>query len=145
MTKKDDEAKLILKEIVTGILALAALAALVGSTITAFLTNDWIVFAVLRFLLGMSLGAGMAVFMITHIYRTLERSLEMGKKRAEAYTRKMFFLRMMVMAILIFFSALFDGFCNVWGIMIGVFCLKFAALFQPLTHKVLIKIQNKGR
>ena len=143
--KKESEAKLVLKELVAGILFYEALAAIFGSVLSGLLTEDMPVLAVLRFLFGVILGTGMAVFLITNIYRTLERSLDMDKKHAESYTRKMFLLRMLVMAGLVFITALFDRFCNVWGIMIGIFCLKFSALSQPLTHKVLIKIQNKGR
>lgn len=140
-----DEAKIMLKELIIGIVGFACLAAIGGSFLSVFFAAGDALPALLRFLTGMIFGTAMAVFMVKNMFRTLDRSLDMDQKRAASYSKKMSMLRMAVMVVFVFISVFFSAVCSVWGIIIGIFCLKFAALFQPLTHKMIYKIQNKGR
>ncbi len=98
----------------------------------------------LPYFLGMVLGCMVAVFMSVHMYSTLEKALLLDSKGAKHKTRLGAFLRMLLMAGALIAAALLPDYISLIATMIGIFALKVAALIQPFTDILVLKITGKG-
>lgn len=86
---------------------------------------------------GVILGIGLAL----HMYRSIDRALDMASEDAEKYMRKAYLLR----TLSIFAAAgliCYFKFGYVMAFFLGVLCLKFGAFLQPLMHKVREKFRK---
>ncbi|MBQ9118503.1 MAG: ATP synthase subunit I [Lachnospiraceae bacterium] len=97
----------------------------------------------LQLLLGVLLGAGMSGLMLWHMYVTIGRAVDMDADSATKYTKKSAVFRLLLAGVALSIALLIPQVFHAAGTLMGLFCLKFAAYFQPLTHKVLKS--NKGR
>lgn len=98
----------------------------------------------LRFASGVILGAGTAGLMLSNLYKTIDLALDMEEAAATKYMKKKSVFRLLMAGAALSIALLLPKIFQVFGTLAGLFTLKFAAYLQPLTHKVLQKI-NKGR
>lgn len=96
------------------------------------------------YLCGLGLGGCVAVLMLWHMYVTIDRALDMDSESAAKYTKKCSAFRMGMAAAAFMAGAFLPSVFHIFGILLGILCLKFSAYLQPLTKKVL-KIFRKGR
>ncbi len=133
MKKKINETLL---ELICGILASGA-----GiEVIDLIVTGVYVQFSGLRFRFAMGLWIGIlvAIGLASHMYRSIDRALDMQPKDAEGYMRRAYLLR----TVIILLAAAAVHYLKLGYVMayfVGVLCLKFGAFLQPLMHKFLGK------
>ncbi len=133
MKKKINETLL---ELICGILVSGVLIEIVDLIVTGVYPQ----FSGLRFLFatGLWIGIAVAIALAAHMYRSIDRALDMQPKDAEGYMRKAYLLRtgiILLAAAAVHYLKL--GY--VMAYFVGVLCLKFGAFLQPLVHKFLGK------
>jgi hypothetical protein len=85
------------------------------------------------FATGLWIGVAAALLLSIHMYRSIDRALDMSSGDAETYMRKTYMLR--TLAILAIAAAVhFLQLGYVMATFLGVLCLKFGAFLQPLMH-----------
>ena len=95
----------------------------------------------LPFPLGLWIGIGTALFLAAHMYRSIDRALDMIPGDAEKYMRKAYMIRTLsILAIAGVVHFLNLGY--VMAAFLGMLCLKFGAFLQPLMHKLWKKFQK---
>ena len=87
------------------------------------------------FTLGLWIGAVTAIGLSAHMYRSIDRALDMQPEDADKYMRKAYLIRTAVI-LLVAGAVTFFHLGSVIATFVGVFCLKFGAFLQPLTHRV---------
>jgi len=129
------ETKQTLYELIAGVV-LCFLLFLLGN----IFVSDWIAYT-----LGLSVGSLIAGIISGHMYRTLMRAMLYDEEAAAKRVQGGTFLRFLLMLAGLASAIIFPEYISVVGVALGLFSLKFSAYLQPLTHKVLKKIINKGR
>ena len=137
MKKKINET---LAELMAGILVIGVLIQLAELLIAAVYPE----FAGSRFsfALGLWIGIVTALGLAVHMYRSIDRALDMQPGDAESYMRKTYLFRtvaILVIAGIVHFFKL--GY--VMAAFLGMLCLKFGAFLQPLMNKLWKKFQKK--
>lgn len=136
MNKKINET---LAELMAGILisgAVIQIIALIVSAATPGLMRSRGEFAV-----GLWIGIATALALSAHMYRSIDRALDMESGDAESYMRKAYLLRTaMILAVAGIVNYFKIGY--VMAAFLGVFCLKFGAFLQPLMHKLWKKFRK---
>ena len=136
MKKKINETLL---ELICGILASG-----VGiEVIDLIVTGVYAQFSGLRFFFatGLWIGILVAIGLASHMYRSIDRALDMQPKDAEGYMRRAYLLRTLI--ILLAAAAVhYLKLGYVMAYFVGVLCLKFGAFLQPLMHKFLGKFRK---
>lgn len=98
------------------------------------------------FILGLILGAFVAILLVIHMYKSLEKSLSLDEESAQKYSKKMAVLRMVVMGLVVIIALTFPQIFNIIAVLIGIMGLKVSAYMQPITNKYIsTKFMNKGR
>ena len=110
-----------LLELITGIIISAAVVEVLSILVAGF---SW------KFTSGLWIGAATAIGLAAHMYRSIDRALDMQPDDADKYMRRAYLIRT---AVILTFLKL--GY--VMATFVGVFCLKFGAFLQPLTHRML--------
>lgn len=124
-----------LLELIVGILISGAVIQLVAVAVSGFRAE---------FASGFWIGIAAAIGLAVHMYRSIDRALDMDPKDAEKYMRRAYMIR----ALAILATAGVVAYLKLGYAMatfIGVFCLKFGAFLQPLTHRVLGKRNHGGK
>ena len=85
------------------------------------------------------LGSVLAAVAVLHMYRTLDRALDLDSGDAQKAIYKGYVLRYVFFALVLVLSAL-TGWLNPLLIFLGYMSLKFTAYLQPLTHKLCNRI-----
>lgn len=130
MSRKINET---LFELMTGIVIAGILIELVDLVVTAVFPE----FSGTRvpFAFGFLVGIATALGLSLHMYRSIDRALDMVSGDAEKYMRKAYLTRtgiiLAVAGIVTYFQI---GY--VMAYFLGVLCLKFGAFLQPLIHKM---------
>ena len=91
--------------------------------------------SVSSFVIGFWIGIATAMGLAIHMYRSIDRALDMSSGDAEGYMRKSYLLRTLMILLaagVVYFLHL--GY--VMATFLGVLCLKFGAFLQPLMHKI---------
>ena len=99
----------------------------------------------LAYTLGLILGGAVSVGMSFHMYSSLLQAILYDKETAEKKVKIGSLIRMVFMLIALVISVILPQYISLFGVALGILSLKFSAYLQPLTHKVLKKIRNKGR
>ena len=95
----------------------------------------------LLFATGLWIGIAVAAALAAHMYHSINKALDMQPKDAERYMRKVYFLRTVV--ILLAAAAVhYLKLGYVMAYFVGVLCLKFGMLLQPLLHKFLERFRE---
>lgn len=88
--------------------------------------------------LGLWIGVVTAVLCAVHMYRSLDRALDLSEKDAQKYMTSRSMMRYgLIIAVLLFLMITEEG--NPLCCFLGVMGLKAAAYLQPLLHRVLGK------
>ena len=85
------------------------------------------------------LGSVLAGVAVLHMYRTLDRALDLDAGDAQKAIYKGYVLRYVFFALVLVLSAL-TGWLNPLLIFLGYMTLKFTAYLQPLTHSLCNRI-----
>ena len=99
----------------------------------------------LAYSLGLLLGGAVSVGMSFHMYGSLQKAILYDRETAGKKIKIGALIRMVFMIIALVVSVLLPQYISLFGVAFGILSLKFSAYLQPLTHKVLKKIRNKGR
>lgn len=114
-------------ELITGIIISAAVVEVLSILVAGF---SW------KFTSGMWIGAATAIGLAAHMYRSIDRALDMQPDDADKYMRRAYLIRTAVI-LLVAGAVTFLKLGYVMATFVGVFCLKFGAFLQPLTHRML--------
>ena len=118
-----------LLELSLGILFLGLLCLVIG----IFLTKD-----PLGYVTALLVGVVLALITAYHMYRTLDRALDLGAEAAKVVTTANVIRYFCIVAV--FGLVWMSGRLNPLITFMGLMTLKFGAYMQPLTHKVCNKI-----
>ncbi len=110
-----------------------------------FLLGNFIIENHLAYTLGLLLGGVVSVGMSFHMYSSLQKAILYDGENAQKKVQIGSLIRMIVMVIALVLSVILPQYISFLGVAFGILSLKFSAYLQPLTHKVLKKIRNKGR
>lgn len=83
-------------------------------------------------------GVATAVLLSVHMYRSIDRALDMGQEDAEKYMRRAYFFRVLFIFCVAGFVCRIDQ-EDIIAVFLGILCLKFGAFLQPLTNRLLKK------
>ncbi len=124
-----------LLELIVGIVVCGALIQIVAVVVAGFSAE---------FAVGLWIGIAAAVGLAAHMYRSIDRALDMQPDDAEKYMRKAYLIRtVMILAVAGVVTYVQLGY--VMATFGGVLCLKFGAFLQPLVHRLISgKNQNPG-
>lgn len=121
-----DEAKKTLKEIIMGILIVAAIETIIGAILSDYPLN---------FILGELLGTIATVVFMVNLFKSLDTALDLDEESAVKYSRKKAVLRMIFLAAVIFLSFVLMNYVSVLGTFLGLMNIKFGVYSVPLFHK----------
>lgn len=99
----------------------------------------------LAYNLGLLIGGVIATGMSVHMHHSLWKATLYDEETAAKKVRNSSLLRMFFMLGGLAAAVLLPQWISILGVALGILSLKFSAYMQPLTHKVLNKIINKGR
>lgn len=85
----------------------------------------------LAFLYGLVFGGLIGILNFLELARTLERAVTMPVARAKSYTAVKYFLRYIIMALVLFVSVKAD-YINIIGTILGLLLVKFVVLATNL-------------
>ena len=85
---------------------------------------------------GLCIGLVLAIGLAAHMYRSIDHALDMQPDDADKYMRRAYLIRTAVI-LLVAGAVTFLKLGYVMATFVGVFCLKFGAFLQPLTHRML--------
>lgn len=128
-----------LGELIAGILAAGVLIQAAELLIAA--SYPELAGSVPSFAVGLWLGILTAVGLAVHMYRSIDRALDMAAGDAEGHMRRAYLVRtaaILAVAMLVYLLNL--GY--VMAVFLGMLCLKFGAFLQPLMHKIWKKFQS---
>ena len=94
--------------------------------------------------IGLWSGIAVACFSAIHMKRSIEDALDLGEHQATKYVRFAYVKRMVIILLFMGVVLYFDA-GNPILLLIAVFTLKIGAYLQPLTHKLILYLeQRKG-
>jgi hypothetical protein len=130
------EDKMTFWDLIIGIILFFALFSIVG---VALAENK------LAFFLGTLFGSIVALGLCTHMYKTLEVTLDMSADKAEKRSYAMTGVRLVIMGAAVLAAIFLSERISLLGVILGILTLKLSALVQPLLHKrVTRKLFDKG-
>ncbi len=134
----NDKGKRTFFELFAGTCLFSLIALIIGTVLcTMFKLNTF------AWCMGILLGTLVAVFMIIHMYKTLEKAIVSDKAHAKTKTKLGSFIRMLVIVGAMIFAAVFPDYISLIGVLFGILSLKFSALMQPLIDIPVMKIIKK--
>ena len=83
------------------------------------------------FACGVLLGMVTACSIAVHLYKTIDKALDMAPESAVSYTRRMSLLRIGLMGVPVVLALLFSEYLHVLGVFLGLLGLKAGAFLQP--------------
>lgn len=128
-----------LSELLIGIFSASLIIQIFQLVICA--TNTQFSASKVPFATGLWIGTATALGLAVHMYRSIDRALDMINNDAEGYMRKAYLIR--TAAILVVAGAVtYLKLGYVMAFFIGVLCLKFGAFLQPLIHTIREKFRK---
>ena len=119
------------KETITGFLIGIIIYAVMIEAVGIFFSED-----IFSYTLGLLFGIVIAVFLMIHMAKTLDKALDLPEAQATKYVRKQSFLRLFVMLLALIISLVIDWF-NFIAVVLGMLGLKIGALVAPVFLKKL--------
>lgn len=98
----------------------------------------------LSYSLGLVYGYGCIIFMICHMYLTLEKALDMEPKDASKYGIRNNILRYVIVFLLLVIAAMIPQ-ISVVAVIIMIFGMKISAALQPKVNKYITSRIFDGR
>lgn len=84
------------------------------------------------------IGVVTAVLLACHMYRSIDRALDMAPDDAQKYMRKTYLVRTVMIFVVAGIVCWIDT-EDILAVFLGILCLKFGAFLQPLLHKIMKK------
>ncbi len=139
LKKKIQSSNETLVELVVGIIPVTIVAGIVGviliRTVKALSHVN-----ILIYIYSLILGAVCAALVVMHMYRTLNRGLDMiSTDDAAKYSKRGYALRLVFMVLILLCSLKFS-FLNFAGVLVGLLTLKVSIYIRALTRKILNKV-----
>ncbi|MCI8508846.1 MAG: hypothetical protein HFJ06_09830 [Lachnospiraceae bacterium] len=119
------------KETITGFLIGIIIYAVMIEAVGIFFSDD-----IFSYTLGLLFGIVIAVFLMIHMAKTLDKALDLPEAQATKYVRKQSFLRLFIMLLALIVSLAIDWF-NFIAVVLGMLGLKIGALLAPIFLKRL--------
>lgn len=119
------------KETLTGFLIGIGIYTLLIEAVGLFFSED-----ILSYTLGLLFGAGIAVFLIFHMAKTLDKALDLSQAEASKYVKRQSFLRLFLMLVVMVIGLAAKR-LNFIAIVLGLLGLKMGALLAPFFLKRL--------
>lgn len=119
------------KETLTGFLIGIGIYTLLIEAVGLFFSED-----ILSYTLGLAFGAGIAVFLIFHMAKTLDRALDLSQAEASKYVKRQSFIRLFIMLVVMVIGLAVRR-LNFIAIVLGLLGLKMGALIAPFFLKRL--------
>lgn len=119
------------KETITGFLIGIIIYAVMIEAVGIFFSED-----IFSYTLGLLFGIVIAVFLMIHMAKTLDKALDLPEAQATKYVRKQSFLRLFIMLLALIISIVIDWF-NFIAVVLGMLGLKIGALIAPVFLKKL--------
>ena len=79
-----------------------------------------------------------AIILSVHMYRSIDRALDMDPGDAEKYMRRAYIYRTLFIIVVACIVCRFKA-DYIIAVFIGILCLKFGAFLQPMVHRLLEK------
>ena len=131
------EAKETFWDLLIGITVLSFVICLIGGAVTK---------GSITFIAGVCYGGVVAILLTIHLFKSLDKTLDLGEDRAEKYARKMTAIRMGIMILAVVIALYLANWLNLVGVVFGILTLKISAYIQPFIHKgITSKLLYKGR
>lgn len=131
------EEKETLWDLYVGIIGLSVIIAVIGI---------FILDSKLQFVFGVVYGAVVAVVLVTHMFRGLERTLCYNEEGAKKHAQKMAGIRMWIMLAAVVLAMYFSEYFHLAGVFLGILTLKVSAYIQPVVHRrITSKLYQKRR
>lgn len=102
------------------------------------LTGMWFAADKLLYTVALWIGIIVALVTVVHMYRTLDKALDMGADAQKAVTVANMIRYAVV--VIVFLFVLLTKFLNPLLTFLGIMSLKVAAYLQPFTHKLCNKV-----
>lgn len=128
-----------LLELIAGIVTVGVVIQVIQIIISG--VYDHMVGSVGTFAAGLWPGITVSIGLAVHMYRSIDRALDMAREDAEKYMKKAYLMR----TLIIFLAAgivCYFKFGYIMAFFIGVLCLKFGAFLQPLMHNIREKFRK---
>lgn len=94
--------------------------------------------------MGIFLGTAVTVFLIFHMYHTLDKAMEMDADGAQKYIMSQSFLRLFVRLLAAFLGLKLEA-VSFLAVIISLLGVKYASLLQPFVNKYITqKIFREG-
>lgn len=119
------------KETLTGFLIGIGIYTLLIEAVGLFFSED-----ILSYTLGLLFGAGIAIFLIFHMAKTLDKALDLSQAEASKYVKKQSFIRLFIMLVVMVIGLAAKR-LNFIAIVLGLLGLKMGALCAPFFLKRL--------
>ncbi len=119
------------KETIIGFLIGIGIYAVLIELVGFFFSED-----LFSYTLGLLFGVAVAIFLIVHMAKTLDRALDLPQEQAVKYTRRQSFLRLAVMLAAMVIALLVEQF-NFIAVILGMLGLKMGAFIAPKLLKHL--------
>ncbi len=119
------------KETIIGFLIGIGIYAVLIELVGFFFSED-----LFSYTLGLLFGVGVAIFLIIHMAKTLDRALDLPQEQAVKYTRRQSFLRLAVMLAAMVIALMVEQF-NFIAVILGMLGLKMGAFIAPKLLKLL--------
>jgi predicted cobalt transporter CbtA len=119
------------KETIIGFLIGIGIYAVLIELVGFFFSED-----LFSYTLGLLFGVAVAIFLIVHMAKTLDRALDLPQEQAVKYTRRQSFLRLAVMLAAMVIALLVEQF-NFIAVILGMLGLKMGAFIAPKLLKRL--------
>ncbi|MSS62885.1 ATP synthase subunit I [Velocimicrobium porci] len=98
------------------------------------------------FIAGVCYGGVVALILAIHMFKSLEKTLDLEEDGAIKHARKMTAIRMMIMILAVVIALYLSDWLNLVGVVLGILTLKISAYIQPFIHKgITSKLLYKGR
>lgn len=117
------------KETLTGFLIGIGIYTVLIEVVGLFFSED-----ILSYTLGLLFGVIIAVFLIIHMAKTLDKALDLPQAQATKYVRRQSFLRLFIMLFAMIIALAVDWF-NFITVVLGLLGLKIGALIAPVFLK----------
>lgn len=119
------------KETLTGFLIGIGIYTLLIEAVGLFFSED-----ILSYTLGLLFGAGIAIFLIFHMAKTLDKALDLSQAEASKYVKRQSFIRLFIMLVVMVIGLAVKR-LNFIAIVLGLLGLKMGALLAPFFLKRL--------
>lgn len=128
------------KETLTGFLIGIGIYTLLIEVVGLFFSED-----ILSYTFGLLFGAGIAIFLIFHMAKTLDKALDLSQAEASKYVKRQSFIRLFIMLVVMVIGLAAKR-LNFVAIVLGLLGLKMGALCAPFFLKRLYpeSFQTKG-